>query len=161
MQFKKNTPLYSYEVIREGGEDVLYLNYLGAPFVASLEDSPQVIERVIDALIENPNVSRVVLVQQKNYNYDFEETSILLELSQLYVFFLKQERILSQEKLITNCEQFFSSRYNEILTFMYLLKSDPISAYAELKKILIQAKIDFDKVPIQCRVDQRNYIYFL
>ena len=36
MQFKDGTPLYTYEVQREGGEDVLYVNYLGAPLVPSL-----------------------------------------------------------------------------------------------------------------------------
>jgi len=161
MQFKSNTPLYSYEVQKEGGEDVLYLNYLGAPIVASLSDSPQVMERVVESLIENPNVSRVVLVQQKNYNYDFEETSMLLEIAQLYVYLLKQEKILSREKLITNCEQFFSYRYNELFTFLYLLKQDPISAHSELKKLIIRAKIELEKVEVSCRLDQKNYIVFL
>ena len=90
MQFDKETPLYSYEVQRKGGEDILYINYIGAPYVPSLADHPEVMERTIDALIENPNVSRVVFVQQKNYNYDFEETTTLLEIAQFYVFLLKQ-----------------------------------------------------------------------
>ena len=38
MQFKEGTPLYAYEVQREGGEDVLYINYLGAGFVPSLSE---------------------------------------------------------------------------------------------------------------------------
>ncbi|MEJ2267915.1 MAG: hypothetical protein P8X70_02475, partial [Nanoarchaeota archaeon] len=133
MQFERGAKLYSYEVHREGGEDILYINYMGAPFVPSLEDSPKIMERTIDALIENPNVSRIVFVQQKNYNYDFEETSFLLEIAQLYVYFLRQERILSQEKLITNCEEFFSSRYNQLFSFLFLLKKDPIASYVELK----------------------------
>ena len=37
-------PLYSYEVKREGGEDILYINYLGAPFVPSLAEYPEVME---------------------------------------------------------------------------------------------------------------------
>jgi len=96
MQFSKEAPIYSYESHREGGEDVLYFNYLGAPYVPSISDSPEVMQRTIDALIENPNVSRTVFVQQKNYNYDFSETEILLELARLYVFFLKQQKILSR-----------------------------------------------------------------
>ena len=36
MMFKDNTPLYSYEVLRESGENVMYANYLGADFVPSL-----------------------------------------------------------------------------------------------------------------------------
>ena len=65
MQFEKGAALYSHEIQREGGEDVLYINYIGAPYVPSLSDSPEVMERTIDALIENPNVSRIVFVQQK------------------------------------------------------------------------------------------------
>jgi len=120
--------LYSYEVKREGGEDVLYFNYLGAPYVPSISEHAEVMERTIDALIENSNVSRVVFVQQKNYNYDFKETNFLLEIAQLYNHLFKQERILSREKLIQNREQFFSKRYNEILSFLISLRRDPICA---------------------------------
>jgi len=161
VQFKEGTKLYSYEVQREGGEDIIYINYLGAPYVPSLSDYPEIMERTIDALIENPNVSRIVFVQQKNYNYDFNETSLLLEIAQLYVYFVRQERILSQEKLITNREQFFSQRYNDIFSFLFLLKQDPIAAYSELKKIIIEAKIFLGKIDIQSKTDQTNYIHFL
>ncbi len=161
MQFKKETPLYSYEIQREGGEDVVYINYLGAPYVPSLSDSSEVMERTIDILIENSNVSRIVFVQQKNYNYDFKETSLLLEIAQLYVYFVKQERVLSQEKLITNNEQFFSQRYNDIFSFLYLLKQDPISSYSEIKRIRIEAKILLEKIGVQYKTDQANYISFL
>src|SRR3990167_2751662 len=123
MQFKEGTPLYSYEVRREGGEDILYVNYMGAPYVPSLEDSPEVMERTIDSLIENPNVSRIVFVQQKNYNYDFKETEMLLEIAQMYVYLLRQEKILSQQKLINpGYEQFFARRYNDLFSFLFLLK---------------------------------------
>jgi len=48
-------------------------------------------ERTIDSLIENPNVSRIVFVQQKNYNYDFKETSYLLEIAQFMFTFLSRK----------------------------------------------------------------------
>ncbi len=161
MQFTINTPLYAYEVNREGGEDVLYINYLSAPFVPSISDYAEVMEKVIDCLIQNPNVSRIVLVQQKNYNYDFRETSILLEIAQLYVYFLKQEKILSQEKLGTNLSQLFSQRYNEMFNFLFLLKKDPVASYIELKRILIEARIFSEKIDSSSAVDQGSYVYFL
>src|SRR3989344_4687328 len=136
MQFTQDSPLYSYQVEREGGEDVLYINYLGASFVPSIAESPEVMERVIDALMQNPNVSRVLLVQQKNYNYDIKEVAFLLEIAQLYNYFLKQERILSQEKLAIGNQELFPKRYNDLFTFITLLRRDPLAAYFELKKIL-------------------------
>lgn len=161
MQFEKNSPLYSYEVNRAGGEDILYINYLGAPYVPSLVDSPEVMERTFDALIENPNISRIVFVQQKNYNYDFEETSLLLELAQFYVYLIKQEKILSQNKLTTNNPSAFNKRYNEVFSFLYLLKSDPIAAYFDLKKRIIEAKIQLERIFPNLKIDQQNYVHFL
>jgi len=118
-------------------------------------------ERTVDSLIENPNVSRIVFVQQKNYNYDFEETSFLLEIAQLYVYLVKQEKILSQEKLVTNVEGVFSKRYNQLFSFLLLLKQDPVSAYFELKKIIIESKINLDKTGADGRADLMNYAHLL
>lgn len=154
-------PLYSYEVKREGGEDIIYINYLGAPYVPNLSDSPEVMERTINALTENPNVSRVIFVQQKNYNYDFRETNFLLEIAHLHTYLIRQERILSREKLAAGAEQFFAQRYNEIFSFLNLLKRDPIAAYSELRKMIIQARVSLEKFGGSYRADQTSYIGLL
>ena len=143
MKFDREAPLYSYEVTREGGEDVLYINYLGSPYVPDLAGSPGIMERAIDVLMENPNVSRIVFVQQKNYNYDFKETSMLLEIASLYTYLLKQEAVLSRNKLLAPDEQIFAQRYNQVFSFLFLLKKDPIASYSELKRIFIEAVIRF------------------
>jgi len=163
MAEKEDNPgnrLYAYEVKREGGEDIIYFNYLGASFVPSVADSGDVMARTIDALSENPNISRVVFVQQKNYNYDLEETSMLLEVAQLYTYLVRQEKILSGEKIGT-IEQFFPKRYNELFTFLLLLKQDPLAAYSELKKALIGARIFLEKLSLAFRSDQATYVGFL
>ena len=160
MLFEKGDPLYAREVRREGGEDILYINYLGAPFVPSLADYPEIMERTVDSLIENPNISRIIFVQQKNYNYDFRETNMLLEIAQLYVHLVRQERILSQEKIITNAEHLYSKRYNELFYFTFLLKQDPVSAYNELKRLIIEAKVN-QEIDKGFKTDYSNYISLL
>jgi len=157
---EEENQIYAHEVKREGGEDLLYVNYLGAPFVPSIADSPEVMSRTIDLLMENPNVSRIIFVQQKNYNYDLEETSILLEIAQMYTYFSKQEKILSKGK-IGLIERFFPQRYNELFTFLLLLKQDPLSAYAEIKKILINARLLVEKLHARYKLDQSGYVLFL
>ena len=161
MQFKPDSKLYSTEIEREGGENVLYINYLGASYVPDLADSPEVMERTVDSLIKNPNVSRVVFVQQKNYNYDFQETSSLIEIAQLYTFLVKQEKILSQEKLITDQEQFFAQRYNDVFTFISLLKSDPIAAYQQINDLIIKTKVLLEQVEGDAKIDFLNYLNLL
>src|SRR3990167_8925837 len=161
METPGTKPLYSYEVKREGGEDILYINYLGAPFVPSLSESGEVMERTVDALIENPNVSRIVFVQQKNYNYDFRETGFLLEIAQFYVYLVQQEKILSREKLMLGHEDFFPSRHGEISSFLFFLKKDPLAAHFEIKKLIIQARINLERIPAPYRNDQAGYISLL
>jgi len=71
--FKQGTPVYAHEVIRESGENVMYINYLGASFVPSLIDSAEVMARTVDNLKENTNINRIVFVQQRNYSHDFSQ----------------------------------------------------------------------------------------
>jgi archaeal flagellar protein FlaI len=161
MAFDQKTKTYSYEVRREGAEDVLYVNYLGAPYSPSISEYPEVMERTMDYLMENSNVSRIVFVQQKNYNYDFYETSYLLEITGLYVYLLKQEKILSRKQLISTQEKFFSKRYNELFSFLYYLKRDPVYAYFELKKLIIEAKILYEDLRGNEKSDQAKYVSLL
>jgi len=157
---QQETRVYSYEVKREGGEDVLYIDYLGAPYIPSIAESGDVMARTIDSLMENPNVSRVIFVQQKNYNYDLEETSMLLEIAQLYTYLVRQEKVLSREK-IGGIEQFFPQRYNEVFSFLLLLKQDPLAAYSEMKKIIINSRLFLEKLGPGYKADQAGYINFL
>jgi hypothetical protein len=79
MVFNLSAPLYAVELERKEGENIIYMNFLGAPFVPSLADSPEVMAKTVDALVENSEVGRLIFVQQRNYNYPFEDC--LLELN--------------------------------------------------------------------------------
>jgi len=132
MLFKPGTPLYSYEIQKEANEDVMFINFLGAPFVPSIADSSEVMSRVIDYLLKAPNISRVVFVQQRNYSYDFSQIAFLREITELYIRLTQQEKVLSPTKLSLNNQYDLSSRYDFVSYLLNLLKSDPIACYFEL-----------------------------
>ena len=117
MLFKPGTALYAYEIARESGSKILYVNYMGANFVPSIAESSDVMSRTIDNLKEDSNVSRIVFVQQRNYSHDFSQVKMLVEVADLYDFLIKQERIVSPEKL-----SHLSESYHEAYAFLnYLL----------------------------------------
>jgi archaeal flagellar protein FlaI len=160
MLFKQGTALYAYEVQKEGGEDVMYINYLGAPSVPNLADNPSVMERTVSLLMENSQVSKIVFVQQRNYAYDFSEISLLQEVAQLYNYLTKQERILSPEKLsIGNYS--VGRRYNIINYLLDTLKKDPVACYVEFKRILREERIVFDRIPLNLKADQMAFLRLL
>ena len=109
MVFKKGSPVYATEVQREQGEDVLYINAIGAPFVPSIAESPDVMARAIDLLADNPNVSRIVFVQQRNYHYPNKQVLLLAEIARLYNFLTKQEEILSTGAVQTTLRALYLS----------------------------------------------------
>ena len=163
MMFKDNTPLYSYEVVRESGESVMYINYLGATEVPSLIDSPEVMGRTIDNLREDPNVSRIVFVQQRNYSHDFKQVKMLAEVASLFDFLVKQEKVVSAEKL-----SYLGGSYYEAYAFFNriineLLLSDPIRAYRDLRGMLFNRRAALENgedVSAYIRIIERIIGYF-
>ncbi len=141
MVFKLNAALYSTELQRKEGESILYINYLGATFTPSLAESADVMTRTVDALIENPEVARVVFVQQRNYNYPFEQISLLAEIAQLYNFLLQQDRILAPDKLGLFADIEFAPR--ELAYLISLLKQDPVACYLELTRRISKYNLNY------------------
>lgn len=152
MIFKQDTKLYYYEIVREGGQDTMYMNYIGYPSAPSIADSSLVMAKTVDALIESPNASKVVFVQQRNYVYDFSQVRLLSEMSQIYVYLTKQEKVLSPSKLAPFvCQKCLPSRYNHIQWLVLnLLKQDPIGCYVEAKRLLREEKINLERLPPEC-----------
>lgn len=140
MMFKQGTPLYAYEMVRESGENVMYINYLGASIVPSLVESSEVMSRTIQNLREESNASRIVFVQQRNYSYSFSQVKHLIEVAHLIDFLIKQERIISIDKL-----SFLGGSYEKAYSFLNQLinetmQADPLRAYRELKGIIYEQK---------------------
>jgi type IV secretory pathway ATPase VirB11/archaellum biosynthesis ATPase len=157
MIFKEGAPLYATEIERKQGEDTLYVNFLNANFVPSIAENPDIMARAIDLLIENPSISRIVFVQQRNYHYPFEQVSLLVEIARVYHYMTKQENVLSLAKL-----NFFGNTqeiYAELSNFLLLMKRDPLESYTQLKKKINIAKNEI----LQGRVSsgKENYVLFL
>ncbi len=131
MQFNENSPIYTTEIEKEQGEDVLYINALGAAFVPSIADNPAIMARAVDLLLENPQVSRIVFVQHRNYSYPIDQIAMLREIAVIYNYLIKQEEILSPSKLSMFGET--PGVYEDLGYLLELLKQDPIACYVELK----------------------------
>jgi len=159
MIFKEGSALYTTEIESRAGENVLYVNYLSAPFVPSISDNPAVMARTVDSLIENPNISRIVFVQQRNYNYPSEQILLLAEIAGVHNYLIKQESILSTEKL--SLFGGIPEVNSDLIYLLNLLKQDSIACYAELKKRIKGLRDQIDKGQVINRSASLNYIRFL
>ncbi|MEM4330910.1 MAG: hypothetical protein QW273_02795, partial [Candidatus Pacearchaeota archaeon] len=139
----RDPSLFSTEVIKSGGENILYINFLGAKFIPSIENSPEVMAKVIDILSQNPDITRMVFVHTKNYSFSQDQVNMLLEISNFYDYLFNKERILSSEKvsLFKDPNTSFSFLFNFLVV---LLKQDPVLAYKSLKEEIMRME-KFDK----------------
>jgi len=123
------------EVLREGEEITIRMDCETCQFFPSIEDDPRVMSMVIDALAEAGIGTKIVLVQKRDYEYDYNQTAMLLEIAKLY-------RQLSKEKLSIGLlsdplsMRFINTKYTELQNIIHRsLKSDPLGAYVELVRI--------------------------
>lgn len=129
-----------YEIVREGEEEVMRIECNACSYFPSLENNATCMMRTIDKLAEVPSVSRVVFIQRRNYSYDYYQTQLLVEIANLYNFLTKQKKILSLENL-GNHEDVAQRHANIRYLLFGLLRSDPLGAYVETKRLLREVKI--------------------
>ena len=133
-----------YELIREGGNDLLRVDANSWPYVPSIESSPLVMMRAIDYLASSPSVSRIIFNQRRNFIYNEYQVDLLREIASLYDHFTKQKKMLSLQELGDTLD--ISNKYAEIQYLIFnLLRGDPIGAYVEVKRLVREAIIKLGK----------------
>ena len=147
-----------YEIVRQGQEEVLKIDASTWPYFPSIEESPLVMSRIIDKLIELPSAARIILVQKKNYEYDYDQTQALIEIANLFKHLSKQKRVLSIITNNINSEEF----KNKILSLQFLintlLKTDPIGCYVEAKRFSRESRILINNLKNQEISEEQDYL---
>ncbi|MBW2997507.1 type II/IV secretion system ATPase subunit [Candidatus Woesearchaeota archaeon] len=147
--FEGRLPLYGYEVAREGEDNVMRVNYEGAPMVPSIEDNPRVMSRTCDNLVESKNVTKIVFIQKREYEYDYNQTALLKEVALLYDKLSRQKEMFTLQALQVDvvAKQFVNKWYTEIQKLIFqTLRSDPIGMYVELKRQLREERLTHMKL---------------
>ena len=131
-----------YELIKEGKEEVMKINFLGLPFSPSLEYDALTMSAIIDRIIEVPSVNRVILSADRNYQYDSDQVQLLREVANIYIFLTRQKKVLTSFEINPNYFQRNPSRFSDLeYVISGLLKSDPLGAYVEIKRLRREQKI--------------------
>ncbi len=148
-----------YEVIQEGEEHIMKVNFFGLSYPPSVEGSTLCMASIIDRLVESPNVNRIILSADKNYQYDHEQTQMLREIANIYVFLTKQKKIISLYS--TGFDARFVNRVsNRLANIQYvvtnLLRTDPLGAYVELKRLIREQKIKIEKLTRQDEISHEE-----
>ncbi len=145
--FKKKVKPGEHEITKEGPEEVIHINYESYTRIPSIEDDPVVMASVIEKLSQSPSVNRIIFHQKKKYEYNYNQTQMLVEIAQIYNHFLKQRSILTQAALeIFGPLPDANLRIKNLqYIILDLMRTDPIGAFVETKRLLREEKINLSK----------------
>ncbi|MBU0459471.1 MAG: hypothetical protein KJ771_01550, partial [Nanoarchaeota archaeon] len=144
---------FETETYHEGENKILKLSMENCPFPPSIEYSELCMARVVESLMKNSGINIIVLTQLREYEYDFSQTSLLVELARLYKK-LSQEERYGYTHLVTNPEheRYLAGSYAKFQRIISKrLKEDPLAAYIELKRLEVNEKIKSNNL-----IDQRH-----
>ena len=113
----------------------LRINCLGCLYGASIEDFPICMSRTMDKLMQVKKVNDIVLARTREYEYDYEQVKLLLEIADVIEYIMK-ERIVQKASRLSekhrNCYPEIGFKMQKML--LELMRSDPIGAYVEIKR---------------------------
>ncbi|MEA3429873.1 MAG: type II/IV secretion system ATPase subunit [Nanoarchaeota archaeon] len=131
-------PCASYEVVKEGEDTILKFDMEACSYAPSVEDVPICMAKVIEALAETGIVTKIVLKQKRDYEYDYYQTQLLHELSKAYNVFTKQKDKFGYHALMGDAvvSSYYNATFAEIQRLLFnVLKADPLAAYVELHRL--------------------------
>jgi len=132
---------------------ILKVKCLGCLFGASLEDFDVCMAKTIDKIIENRKVISVVLAESREYEYDFEQTKMLVEIAEAILEITRNRKLTSFKKIsASGCEKYTSRWFNWLQNLvMVQMRGDPIGAYLSLIREIRHLKIIGEKSPHEKR----------
>ncbi|MBI2085145.1 MAG: type II/IV secretion system ATPase subunit [Candidatus Aenigmarchaeota archaeon] len=135
-------------------DNSIRLNTLGTLYGSSLEDFEAIMAAAIDKIVEVKKVSRIILAETREYEYDWEQTRLLVEIANALDEIVRGRRLLSVTNIsIPNCDRHTAERSHNVQRIVIdLMRRDPIGAYAEVLREIRKVKIEARKNPyhVQC-----------
>ncbi|RME31273.1 hypothetical protein D6789_03275 [Candidatus Woesearchaeota archaeon] len=155
---------FEAEVVREGDETTLRVDCESVARVPSIEDDALYMTKAIELLIANPDVTKLVFVQRRDYEYEYEQVRLLKEIAMLYNRIIRRSNEFNHTALAQMGASIDVNRaYNELHDVIFnKLKSDPVAAYLHLKRAVRRERIVLDRsTSPEEEHGQRRYVRLL
>ncbi|MBT4823922.1 type II/IV secretion system ATPase subunit [Candidatus Woesearchaeota archaeon] len=140
---------WEHDVIKEGEDSILYIYVEGINYAPSVEDYTTIMSKTIELLTQISGVTKIIFSQKREYEYDYNQTQILVEISEIYKRIIREKNIFSYNAVGLGQLnlQYLNKRFTDLQNLAFkMLKSDPIGAYVDMARILRKEKIDLEKV---------------
>jgi flagellar protein FlaI len=141
----------------------LRINCIGCLYGSSIEDYEECMARTIDKILEVKKVSSIVLAKNREYEYDYEQVKLLLEIANVIEETIRS-KLLSRKNLgPKGCDKCYPERSSRLqYMVLELLRRDPVGAYVEIireiRLVNVKAKRAHNKKCYECFMHYRKVL---
>ncbi|HLD83993.1 MAG TPA: ATPase, T2SS/T4P/T4SS family [archaeon] len=121
------------------------INCMGSIYGPSIEDYDVVMSVAIDKLLEIKRLVRIVFVERREHEYDFNESRMLLEIANAIEKIIRDRIITIRNMVNPDCEYESQERYDFLTKTFSQIKYDPIEAYKWLVRETRHANMAIEK----------------
>ncbi len=141
-------------------DGVLKVDCLNCIYGSSVEDFPECMSEIINYLIAVKDAKSIVLSKEREYEYNFEQTQMLLEIAKLYEKITRDLKLFSRKNLvIEKCDRCVSKRMDFLQnTILGKLKTDPVGAYVLLVRRIRHTKVLGERTKGICKECYEHYL---
>ncbi len=148
--------VYDYEYDEDTQK--MRINCLGGLYGDSIEDYSACMATTIDKLLELKKVVRIVFAGTREYEYDFTESKMLLEVAMALERILKEKLVSIKNVVVVGDEASAPERYKFLQRLMNDIRFDPIQAY---KNLLREIRVIRIKVERETDIKKDSYNQYL
>lgn len=140
--------------------DLMIVNCSNCLFGSSLEDFDVCFAKTIDKIIETKKVGGIVLSGVREYEYDYEQTKMLIEIAEVYDKLVNRDNVLNYSRLGNQkCDTCFPKRSSEVKFIVQeMIRRDPIGAYVKINRLIKSCLKRAGKESPKCRKCYRFYV---
>ncbi|OYT43753.1 MAG: hypothetical protein B6U88_00150 [Candidatus Aenigmarchaeota archaeon ex4484_56] len=141
-------------------DGILKINCLNCIYGSSIEDFPQCMAAVINDLLATKDANTIILSKEREYEYNFKQTQMLLEIAKVIETATRDLKLLSYKKLVTPmCDRCIPEREAFLQNlFVIKLKTDPVGAYITLIRKIRHLKVLSERTKGICK---DCYLYYI
>ncbi len=119
-------------------DGILKVNVMNSVYGTNLEDSDIIMGSVIDKILQLKRVERIILAETREYEYDYDQTKLLLEVADVY------DRLATQGIDFSKiggqaAARILGAPLNQFKVVLeQMVKRDPIGAYVKIRRMMRQ-----------------------
>ncbi len=126
----------NFSVERVGEDTILKADFSESPMFPSIEDNGFTMSKVIEKMAEISGITKIAFYQKREYEYDYQQTMLLSEISKLYSKLSREKERFGVTAITAGkCKNFSETWYTQIKDIVFnLMLKDPLGALVELKR---------------------------